>query len=192
MNRNVRTFVAVEISSEMRLRAGQLIDRLSSTAAKVRWVEPHNLHFTLKFLGDVDLLDIPQLCEAVTGAVAELPPFEIEALGAGAFPDLHNPRTVWLGVGRGTEAMVELHDAVERALTTLGFRREQRRYRPHVTLGRVRGAGPANLELAERLAKLADFPGGIASIEEVVVFSSELGRDGPSYEVLASAPLGGR
>jgi 2'-5' RNA ligase len=169
-----------------------LIDRLSSSGAKVRWVEPHNLHFTLKFLGDVDLLDIPQLCEAVTAAVAELPPFEIEALGAGAFPDLHNPRTVWLGVGRGTEAMVELHGAVERTLTTLGFRREQRRYRPHVTLGRVRGAGPGNLELAERLAKLADFPGGMASIEEVVVFSSELGRDGPSYEVLATAPLSGR
>lgn len=192
MNRIVRTFVAVEISAEMRTRAAQLIGRLGSTSAKVKWVEPHNLHMTLKFLGDVDMLEVPQLCQAVTDAVADSPPFEIEARGAGAFPDLRNPRTVWLGMGRGTEEMVELHDAVERALAPLGFRREQRRFRPHLTIGRVRGGGPGIAELAEILAEQADFAGGVASVEEVVVFSSELGRNGPSYEVLATAPLEGR
>lgn len=192
MNRTVRTFVAVEISSEIRTRAAQLMAKLNSTAAKVRWVEPHNLHLTLKFLGDVDLLEIPELCQAVTDAVADLPPFEIEARGAGVFPDLSNPRTVWLGIGRGTDEMVELHAAVERSLTGLGFRRDQRRFRPHLTIGRVRGAGPGNSELAERVAEQADFSGGVASVEEVVVFSSELGREGPTYEMLATAALNGR
>ena len=70
MNRNVRTFVAVEISSEMRLRAGQLIDRLSSTAAKVRWVEPHNLHLTLKFLGEVSTANIQSLASMLQGEAA--------------------------------------------------------------------------------------------------------------------------
>ncbi len=184
--------MAVEISSEMRLRASQLIGRIDSTSAKVKWVDPENLHLTLKFLGDVDLLEIPKLCEAVADAVVDLPPFEIEARGAGAFPDLHHPRTVWLGMGRGTEEMVELHDAVERSLATLGFRREQRRFRPHLTLGRVRGGGPGIVELAESLAEQADFAGGVSSVEEAVVFSSELGRNGPAYEVLATAPLNGR
>ncbi|HUY89664.1 MAG TPA: RNA 2',3'-cyclic phosphodiesterase [Pirellulales bacterium] len=192
MNRTVRTFVAVEISPEIRARAAQLISRLNPTAAKVRWVEPHNMHLTLKFLGDVDLLELPELCQAVSDAVADLPPFEIEARGAGVFPDLRNPRTVWLGIGRGADEMIELHAAVERALTGLGFRREQRRFRPHLTLGRVRGAGPGNQELAERVAEHADFAGGVASVEAIVVFSSELGRDGPTHEALATAALNGR
>src|SRR5690349_21441295 len=102
MNRLVRTFVAVEISAETRTRAGQLIGRLDTPEVKIKWVETHNLHLTLKFLGDVDLLEIPQLCQAVTDAVVELPPFEFEARGAGAFPDIHHPRTVWLGLGRGS------------------------------------------------------------------------------------------
>lgn len=174
------------------MRAGQLIGRLGSTSAKVKWVEPHNLHLTLKFLGDVDLLEIPELCQAVTDAVAELPPFEIEARGAGAFPDLRHPRTVWLGVGRGTEEMVQLHDIVEQSLAPLGFRQEQRRFRPHLTIGRVRGGGPGIAELAENLAEQADFAGGVSSVEEVVVLSSELSRTGPTYEVLATAPLNGR
>ena len=192
MNRTVRTFVAVEISSEIRTRAAQLMARLNTTSAKVRWVEPHNMHLTLKFLGDVDLLEIPELCQAVSDAVANLPPFEIEARGAGVFPDLHSPRTVWLGIGRGTDEMVELHAAVERGLTGLGFRRDQRRFRPHLTLGRVRGTGPGNRDLAERVAEQADFAGGVASVEAVVVFSSELGRDGPTHEALATAMLNGK
>ena len=192
MNRIVRTFVAAEISGEMRTRASQLIGRLGSTSAKVKWVEPHNLHLTLKFLGDVDLLEIPELCQAVTDAVADLPPFEIEARGAGAFPDLHHPRTVWLGVGHGTEEMIELHDVVEQSLAPLGFRQEQRRFRPHLTIGRGARQRPGIAELAGILAEQADFAGGVSSIDEVVVLSSELSRTGPTYELLATAPLNGR
>jgi 2'-5' RNA ligase len=182
----------VEISSETRTRAGQLIGRLDTPEAKIKWVEPHNLHLTLKFLGDVDLLEVPQLCQAVTDAVVDLPPFEIEARGAGAFPDAQHPRTVWLGVDRGSEEMIELHDAVERSLAPLGFRREQRRFRPHLTIGRVRGGGPGLRTLADKLVLEGDFAGGVSSVDEIVVFSSELGRDGPTYEVLATAPLNGR
>ncbi|HEV3003704.1 MAG TPA: RNA 2',3'-cyclic phosphodiesterase, partial [Pirellulales bacterium] len=141
MSRPLRTFIAVAASHEVRMRARQLIGELSSTAAKVRWVEPENLHYSLKFLGDVELLEIPKVCEAVTRAVTDKPPFEITALGAGAFPDLRRPRTIWLGVADGSESMVELNGAIERELAPLGFRREQRRFRPHLTLGRVRGPG---------------------------------------------------
>ncbi|MEX2560594.1 MAG: 2'-5' RNA ligase family protein, partial [Pirellulales bacterium] len=84
MNRTLRTFVAVEASPEVRSRATQLIERLGRTAAKVKWVETHNMHFTLKFLGDVELLDVPRVCQAVAGAVAGLPAFEVVAHGAGA------------------------------------------------------------------------------------------------------------
>ncbi|HUY36791.1 MAG TPA: RNA 2',3'-cyclic phosphodiesterase [Pirellulales bacterium] len=192
MSRPLRTFVAVAASREVRGRAAQLISELSCTAAKVRWVEPENLHFSLKFLGDVELLEIPKVCEAVARAVAGQPPFEIVARGAGAFPDADRPRTIWLGVRDGSEPMVELNAHVERELAPLGFRRERRRFRPHLTIGRVRDGRPGLSELGRLVRQHADFVGGVVSVDEVVVFSSALGRDGPFYEPLSTATLDGR
>lgn len=191
MARSLRAFIAIEISSEVRSRARQLITRLGGTQAKVTWVKPPLIHLTLKFLGDVDLLDIPPVSAAVTEAVADVPPFEIEVRGAGAFPNAARPRTIWLGVHQGQEQMVELHDRVERALSGMGFRRELRRFRPHLTIGRVRGTQAIG-ELGELVSQHADFSGGISSVDELVVMSSELERDGPVYEPLAIAPLDGR
>lgn len=191
MNRSLRTFVAVEISPEVRTRAGQLIAQLQTNSAHVKWVEPSNLHFTMKFLGEIDLLDVHRVCGALTEAVQRLPPFEIVAQGAGAFPDPSRPRTIWLGVGEGEEAMVELHAALEAALTPLGFRRENRRFRPHLTLGRLRGPGEGIDELAAELAQHAEFVAGVVSVDDVVLFSSELQRTGPVYEALCTADLGG-
>lgn len=188
--RSLRTFIAVEISPEVRSHARQLIGRMQDCGAKATWIKPEALHLTLKFLGEVDLVDIPAVCDAVTAAVADLPPFEIEVQGAGAFPTASRPRTIWLGVRRGQDDLVTLHEAVEQALSRLGYRQENRRFRPHLTLGRVRGdRGLA--ELGEVVTQHADFVGGIASVDEVVVFSSELERDGPIHEPLAVAPLNG-
>lgn len=189
--RSLRTFIAVEMSSEVRARAGQLVGKLQETGAKVTWVKPEAMHLTLKFLGDVDLIDMPAVCEAVSGAVVDLPPFEIEVHGAGAFPSAGRPRTIWLGVGRGGEELVGLHEAVERALSPLGFRQENRRFRPHLTLGRVRGDRDLR-ELGQLVAEYAEFSGGVASVDEVIVFSSELEAGGPIHEPLAVAPLNGR
>ena len=189
--RSLRTFIAVEISSEVRTRARQLVGKLQETGAKVTWVKPEAMHLTLKFLGDVDLLDVPSVCEAVTTAVADLPPFEIEVHGAGAFPSASRPRTIWLGVSRGNEELVEVHDAIDRALSRLGYRQENRRFRPHLTLGRVRGDRDLS-ELGRLVTQHADSIGGVASVDEVVVFSSELEAEGPIHEPLAVAPLNGR
>jgi len=190
MARTVRTFVAIEISPEVRSRAAQLIARFSPTSAKVNWIDPHNLHMTLKFLGEVDLRESPQVCAAVGEAMAELPPFSIRVAGAGAFPDLQRPRTVWLGVTEGAEELIALHERLETSLVKLGFRQEQRRFRPHLTIGRVRGLSGA-AELGELVARHQDFDAGISDVDEVVVFSSELNRDGPTYEPLSTAELTG-
>jgi RNA 2',3'-cyclic 3'-phosphodiesterase len=187
----VRTFVAVEIPAEVKDRASQLIARLSTTPAKVKWVGREQMHWTLKFLGDVDMLEIPKVCEAVTRAVEPLAPFDVEARGAGAFPDPRRPRTVWLGVGQGSQQMIELHDAIERELATLGYRAENRRFRPHLTIGRVRSSQDGVEELGRLVERHADFESGLSTVYEVVIFSSELGRDGPTHEPLGHADLQG-
>ena len=88
--------------------------------------------------------------------------------------------------------MIELHDAVEQALVPLGFRSEGRRFRPHLTIGRVRNSPQGLVELAALLREETDFDAGLSMISEVVVFSSALGPQGPTYDPLSHAELLGR
>jgi RNA 2',3'-cyclic 3'-phosphodiesterase len=191
MSNLVRTFIAVEIPFDVKDRANKMMARLRQTEAKVKWVAAEHMHWTLKFLGPVDMTDIPAVCEAVKRAVEPLACFDVDAQGAGAFPDAQRPRTLWFGMGRGTEQMIELHDAIEYELAKLGFRSENRRYRPHVTIGRVRQSPRGIGELGRLLQAEENFDGGVALVDEVVVFSSELRADGPVYEPLCHVELKG-
>jgi 2'-5' RNA ligase len=186
----LRTFIAVAASPEVRRGALALIEALRPAAGDVKWVEEENLHWTLQFLGDVDELDTPAVCEAVAKAVADIEPFELEARGAGAFPSAGRPRTLWLGAAGGSKEMIALQKAIQKKLGKLGFRGEARRYVPHLTLGRAgRRAQPTSL--SAELAGLADFDAGSMLVDEVTVYSSRLGREGPTYEVLTRPGLSG-
>jgi 2'-5' RNA ligase len=191
MSDMVRTFIAVEIPFDIKDRAGKVIAQLRATEAKVKWVAAAHMHWTLKFLGNLDMLDIPPICEAVKRAVEPLAAFDIEARSVGAFPDVRRPRTVWVGTGLGSEQMIELHDAIEFELAKLGYRAENRRFRPHLTIGRVRHSPEGIDQLGRLIEQHAEFEGGVALVDEVVVFSSDLGRDGPTYEALCHAELKG-
>jgi 2'-5' RNA ligase len=187
----IRTFIAVEIDAAIRRAAAKLIEQLRSAGADVKWVEPENLHLTLKFLGDLGPDGVARVCRAVQQATACVPPFEIEIRGAGAFPNVHRPQTIWLGASDGDEQMAELAEQVESALEPFGFRRETRRFRTHLTIGRVRRNGGRIAGLGSALAEQAGYEAGRMPVEEVVVFSSELTRAGPIYEAMGRAPLGG-
>jgi len=192
MARGVRAFIAIEVPAEVQEHAGRLIQRLRVSNAKVKWVPQEQLHWTLKFLGEIDLNEVPEICAAMSAAVGELAPFDVEALGAGAFPDVRSPRTVWIGMGRGSEETIDLHGAIERSLAKLGYRTEGRRFRPHLTIGRVRNSPLGIPELGKLIEQNAQFEGGLSSVFEVTVFSSELGREGPTYTPLAHVELSGR
>ena len=184
-----RTFIAIEATDEVHASALTAIDRLRSAAENVKWVEPDNLHWTLQFLGDLSDVEMAEVCLRTVRTAAQHEGFTVEAIGVGAFPSIQRPRTLWLGAGEGAEQMVELQASIEQALRSLGFRGENRQFVPHLTLGRAsRGAGGGQV-LAERLEKLADFDGGVMGVDAVTVYASELGRDGPTYHVLARAPL---
>lgn len=184
----IRTFLAIEVGDEIRRKAADLIKSLRSEGDDIKWVEPHNLHFTLNFLGDVDDTEVHDVCR-VTARVAEaIPLFELDCTGVGAFPHVGNPRTIWLGVGRGGEAMRGLQEALSIGLAELGFPREHRQYKPHLTLGRSRRGGRTR-HLTSKLVELAEFAAGGCIVEEVVVFSSILEAGGPIYHPLAHAPL---
>ena len=187
----MRTFVAVEASMEVRGNAHRLMERLRRAEAKVKWVAPENVHLTLKFLGDIPDTEISHVCDAVARAVSEVSPFKIDCVGAGAFPESSRPRTVWIGVGEGAEFVKELYMAVDQSLHGLGLPAEGRRFKPHLTIGRVRGGGPATRMLGQRIGEHISFKAGQILVDEVVIFSSELGRHGPAYVPLSHIELRG-
>lgn len=189
MKRTFRTFVAVETAQPIRKRAAELIRLLQQPSADVKWVETQNLHLTMNFLGDVDEREIAAVCRAVGQAAEGITTFELEVRGAGAFPNPARPRTVWLGAGDGAQPMATLHTALEAALAKLGYREEQRPFQTHLTIGRVRGGGPAVAELGKLIEQQADFLAGRMTVDRVTVFSSTLTPNGPIYTVLSTSPL---
>lgn len=192
-----RTFIAVEAVDQAHGAAISVIERLRSAAEGMKWVDAEKLHFTLQFLGDLDDREMAEVCLRTLRVAARHAPFELEVRGAGAFPSIQKPRTLWLGAGQGAENFLALHADIDRALADLGFRPDRLAFVPHLTIGRAagRGVGPvarsSTAVLTEQLAALADFDGGRMSVDEVIVFASDLTRDGAEYSVLARAPLGG-
>jgi len=189
MTNKIRTFIAVELSDAVRAEAQRLVERLRPAGGDARWVQPQNMHLTLKFLGDVREDALADVCRVVGKAAAEFAPFEVAIGGAGAFPDLRRPRTLWIGVTQGQQELIRLQTAVERALAKRGFPKENRDFQPHLTIGRIRESGPAMTELGNQIQAHADFAAGRSTVREVVVFASHLASSGPTYEPLARAKL---
>src|SRR5947209_13738686 len=100
-----RTFIAIDLGKEIRARLVALEEALARTGTEVKWVEPENLHVTLLFLGEVDERDLPPVCRAVAEAAAGQPAFAMTVEAVKSFGNPRRPRTVWAGVGEGTQAV---------------------------------------------------------------------------------------
>jgi 2'-5' RNA ligase len=187
----IRTFIAIDIDPAVRDRATALQEKLARSAADVKWVEPESMHITLLFLGEVAVLDLVPICRIVARGARDLPPFQFTVAGLGAFPNPRRPKVLWAGVTDGSDTLQELHERLEGPLLELGcYRREERAYNPHLTLGRINrdddeGAwGPI-------LSGHSDWDGGTTNVSEILVMSSELRRDGPIYTVVGRGKLKG-
>ena len=188
----VRTFIGVDVGDEVRKRAVSLQGQLAKTGAGVKWADPAGMHVTVLFLGDLDDRDVLAVCKAVEAVAAGEPPFPLRVSGVGAFPTPRRPKVVWGGVTDGADALRRLHAALQTRMLDLALvAREERAYTPHLTLGRVKGEADGQA-LAAELPKLLAWDGGRGVVDEVIVYSSELRRDGPEYAVLGRAPLAGR
>jgi RNA 2',3'-cyclic 3'-phosphodiesterase len=184
-----RTFIAVELDSAVRAKGAELINILRAADADVKWVEVHNLHLTLQFLGEAPESEIAAVCKAVEQGAARVEPFDLEIGSAGAFPNSNRPRTLWIGAKAGSDQMAELHDKVALELAHLGYRDEDRKFQTHLTIGRTR-SGKNVATLGQLLKQHADFSAGRMRVEKATVFSSQLQKGGPIYEVLSTAQLG--
>jgi RNA 2',3'-cyclic 3'-phosphodiesterase len=187
----IRTFIAVDLANGVKDRLVAIQEKLGQSGAGVKWVARQNLHLTLLFLGEVEQLDVVQICREVKARSRKHGQFTLEVAGLGAFPNSRRPKILWAGLADGVDELRRLHADLEEGLLELGcYRREDREYSPHLTLGRLSHEERTE-EWGSVLARHADWQGGSSPVDEVLVMSSEMRRDGPEYAVMGRAPLGG-
>jgi len=184
----LRLFIAVSLSSSIRTSIEKLIRTFPPDLREIRWVEPKNLHITLKFLGDVSLNDLPQLIRVVTQGTLQTDSFDLTFQGFGVFPGWESPKTIWIGCREGSDELTHLAERMNECLVPLGFPREARRFSPHLTIGRVKRSAQGS-PLIPILDAQQDRLFGSCSVSELQIFSSELTRRGVIYDELAAIPL---
>ncbi len=176
-----RLFTAIEIPSAVRER----LLRLRSPLPGARWIEPENLHITLRFAGDVDNLVASELASALSSI--DTPAFEARLAGVGAFGG-NAPRTIWAGIDAGPELDL-LARANERAARNAGLAPEKRPFRAHVSLARLRNTRP------DAVARFLESKGALASepflVDRFVLMSARPNAGGGPYVVEAAYPLAG-
>ena len=176
---------SLAFAAERRVR-----DAAGSAAGRVSWVRLDNLHYTLKFLGEVGEDGARRAADGAREAAGSLAAFDVTLGLAGAFPNPHHARVLWLGLERGAEEFRELARRLDRSLSKRGFDREQRAFSPHLTIGRVRDGGHDWTAALASCASLAAEPAARFRVGAVRVMKSTLSPKGSIYEVLEEAPLG--
>ena len=184
----LRCFLAVDLEEDVRREIVAARREIESCAVDVRWTRPEGLHVTLKFLGDVEAERIEAVAAAACAAVVTVAPFPMRARGVGGFPSLKRPRVLWVGIE--APALARLAAALAAPLAALGFAADDKPFRPHLTLGRVRsqrGWAQAREVLEQFAAR--DF--GESRVDRVGLYRSHLQPGGSVYETLARLPLAG-
>ena len=188
----IRTFIAAELPLPLQDAIQKATSGLHKTLGDelIRWVPPHNVHLTLKFLGDVSPASLDQIKQILVTEAAQVESFAVQVEGLGAYPNPRRPRVLWVGLN-APASLTALQHSIDAAAARLGFESEDREFSPHLTIGRVR----QNLSVAEQQkirtaleeAQIANL--GTAQVDAVYLFKSDLQAAGSIYTKLFSAPL---
>ena len=179
----------MELDDAIRAALGEMINAWRPAGAPVKWVETKNLHLTLKFLGNVADENVETAIEIMKQCTDSAGPFQLAVRGVGAFPTLRQPRVLFVETTDTPPTLCELARQLNCRMTRAGVRREDRPFRRHVTIGRVRKPGPMHA-LADKLETVADRDFGALTVKRIVLMQSELTRAGPVYARIAEADLG--
>jgi 2'-5' RNA ligase len=188
----VRCFIAIELPDGVKRGLRELQAQLKAgSSAPVKWVDPANIHLTLKFLGNVAADRIDEISLAMTEAARGTPPFSLEIKELGVFPNPRRVQIIWVGLGGEVDKLARLQQRIESGLEKLGFTPEGRRFTPHLTLARVRDqATPLEREKLGQLITETEFAAAHKFIvDSVKLMKSQLTREGPIYTRLSSAAL---
>jgi len=182
-----RIFIALKIDP------GDNLIRMISTirsllgSEKINWVDPVNLHLTLAFLGDTDEERIKIADIAIRGKCRGSGEFSFDLRGTGVFRDFRDPRVIWAGIGECSR-LTSINDLIMSGLKDTGFRLEERPFRPHLTLGRIKFIKNSRA-LESAIQKYRDIYFQQVNISEVIMYESILKPEGPVYKPVSRFKL---
>lgn len=157
-------------------------EAFEKTNADIKLVKDENLHFTVKFLGEIEEGGVEKV-DRVKGVLDNFDPFQIELKGTGAFPSKDYIKVVWIGVGKGREKFKEMLELIDETLSREGFEREKNEPVPHLTIGRVK-SGKNKDRIVSKLQKFQGKEMGGMEVNKVTLFESNLTSEGPVYKKL--------
>ncbi|MEN6479208.1 MAG: RNA 2',3'-cyclic phosphodiesterase [Anaerolineales bacterium] len=190
----IRTFIAIHLTPEIlaELRRTQEALRATTGGPAGRWVSPANLHLTVKFLGDVDGARLPEIYATVDTVADNYGPLTLTLSELGCFPHERQPRIVWAGITEPSGQLQRLAEQLDLALSSLGYARESRPFRPHLTLARVNERAPRDQVAALGQAAMSyQLEPRTMVARAVAVVRSDLRPQGPLYTDLHLAALSG-
>lgn len=190
-----RLFVAVPLPPVAAAEVADIVETVRSKglpagAHDVRWVRLDGLHLTLRFLGPTADAQIAATGAAVERAAAASPPIDAEIGGAGTFPPVGRPRTLWVGLTAGGAALDDLATRVGRELSAAGWPVDERPFRAHLTLARSDGIAVGRL-VADRLVEAMAGRRIPCPIDQIGLFESITGGGPARYVAVAEATLRG-
>jgi 2'-5' RNA ligase len=185
----IRTFIAVEIPESIISGIRELQQGINDYGVDIRWIRPENIHLTLKFLGDVEAVDVDKISEAISKTVDGVASIPLKAKGIGVFPDIKRPRVLWVGLTGQLEFLIRLQKTLDENLKGIGFRQEKRPFKGHLTIGRIKAKMNAK-KFGEALMAFRNFESETFVADKIILFKSELKPRGAFYTYLASEFLG--
>jgi 2'-5' RNA ligase len=188
----IRAFIAIELPEIIQQAIIKQTARLRQNISGelIRWTPVKNIHLTLKFLGDVPANHLDFVKQSLTQTAKTSMPFDLQVGSLGSFPNAKQPRVLWVGV-HAPPALNTLQQNIDIAMDRLGYKKEDRLFSPHLTLGRVRpGIAPADsVKIRDALQSIQLGNIGTASVNSVHLIKSDLNPTGPEYTNLFSANL---
>ncbi|MGQ9465467.1 MAG: RNA 2',3'-cyclic phosphodiesterase [bacterium] len=179
----MRTFIATEIPDHQKKIIWNFMQELKKMNLPIRWVDYENLHITLKFLGEIDENKLSQILPVLSEISNRTKSFTMQLENFGCFPSIRNPRVLWIGVSQGSDEIVSFATALENGFVKYGFKKENKKFHPHLTIGRIKTFCKID-DIINTPIKTDPF-----TISEMTLFKSTLLPSGPVYERIKIFPF---
>ena len=189
----IRTFLAIDFPHEIKKTIERVQERLKllmeTPVQKIKWPRPDSIHLTLQFFGYITLAQVKDISALVKKNVEGAAPFMLKVGSLGAFPSINRPRVLYLGIEGAVASLSRIQEQIASDTEALGFKKEERAFQPHLTLGRLKSAVrmPGLLAVLDGVGERA---AGSFTVQEFILYKSDLRRDGPIYTALESFPFG--